>query len=144
MGFFAGIAALCTPIALVVFWIFATRGRRNHPKWEILRRFRYAHRGCMILQGVPENSMAAFRRARAFSAASSWMSTLPRMAIWPSSTTRVFFAPPVRMLSLSSLTVPQLKNYRLEGTQEKFLCWRRSWSLSGRPSPAGGIESRLL
>ena len=67
MGFFAGIAALCTPIALVVFWIFATRGRRNHPKWEILRRFRYAHRGLHDpAQGVPENSMAAFRRARAF------------------------------------------------------------------------------
>lgn len=103
MGFFAGIAALCTPIALVVFWIFATRGRRNHPKWEILRRFRYAHRGLHDpAQDVPENSMAAFRRAVPFSAASSWMSTLPRMAIWPSSTTRVFFAPPVRMLSLSS------------------------------------------
>ena len=67
MGFFAGIAALCTPIALVVFWIFATRGRRNHPKWEVLRRFRYAHRGLHDpAQGVPENSMAAFRRARAF------------------------------------------------------------------------------
>ena len=57
MGFFAGIAALCTPIALVVFWIFATRGRRNHPKWEILRRFRYAHRGLHDpAQGVPENT----------------------------------------------------------------------------------------
>lgn len=45
-------------------WTFATGGRRKHPNWEVLRQFRYAHRGLHDeSRGIPENSMAAFRRA---------------------------------------------------------------------------------
>ena len=121
MGFFAGIAALCTPIALVVFWIFATRGRRNHPKWEILRRFRYAHRGLHDpAQGVPENSMAAFRRARAFQCGIELDVHLTKdghlAVIHDKSLLRTAGADVI----VEQLTVPQLKNYRLEGTQEKI------------------------
>ena len=40
------------------------RPRRNHPGWDALSGVRYAHRGLHDkLLGVPENSMAAFRRA---------------------------------------------------------------------------------
>ena len=38
--------------------------RRNHPGWEALSGARYAHRGLHDTRlGIPENSMAAFRRA---------------------------------------------------------------------------------
>ena len=38
--------------------------RRNHPGWDALYGVRYAHRGLHDIQlGVPENSLAAFRRA---------------------------------------------------------------------------------
>ena len=38
--------------------------RRNHPGWDALSGVRYAHRGLHDMRlGVPENSMAAFRRA---------------------------------------------------------------------------------
>ena len=121
MGFFAGIAALCTPIALVVFWIFATRGRRNHPKWEVLRRFRYAHRGLHDpAQGVPENSMAAFRRARAFQCGIELDVHLTKdgrlAVIHDKSLLRTAGADVI----VEQLTVPQLKSYRREGTQEKI------------------------
>ncbi len=121
MGFFAGIAALCTPIALVIFWIFATRGRRNHPKWEVLRRFRYAHRGLHDpAQGVPENSMAAFRRARAFQCGIELDVHLTKdgrlAVIHDKSLLRTAGADVI----VEQLTVPQLKSYRLEGTQEKI------------------------
>ena len=40
------------------------RPRRNHPGWDALSGVRYAHRGLHDkLLGVPENSLAAFRRA---------------------------------------------------------------------------------
>lgn len=45
-------------------WVMATGGRRNHPKWAVFRRFRYAHRGLHDREaGIPENSLPAFRRA---------------------------------------------------------------------------------
>ena len=40
------------------------RPRRNHPGWDALSGVRYAHRGLHDKRlGVPENSLAAFRRA---------------------------------------------------------------------------------
>ena len=45
-------------------WVMATGGRRDHPKWAVFRRFRYAHRGLHDREaGAPENSLPAFRRA---------------------------------------------------------------------------------
>ena len=37
--------------------------RRGHSAWGLLRLFRYAHRGYHDKPRIPENSMAAFRRA---------------------------------------------------------------------------------
>ena len=45
-------------------WVGLLKPRRNHPGWEKLAGVRYAHRGLHdARQGIPENSMAAFRRA---------------------------------------------------------------------------------
>ena len=41
-----------------------SKPRRNHPGWDALSGVRYAHRGLHDMSlGVPENSLAAFRRA---------------------------------------------------------------------------------
>lgn len=45
-------------------WSLLLKPRRNQPGWEELEGVRFAHRGLHDLNlGVPENSMAAFRRA---------------------------------------------------------------------------------
>lgn len=45
-------------------WCALLRPRRNQPGWDKLAGARYAHRGLHNAdEGVPENSMAAFRRA---------------------------------------------------------------------------------
>lgn len=54
----AAVAAL----VLAALWRLCLRGRRDHPAWAELERFRYAHRG-LHGHGVPENSLAAFRLA---------------------------------------------------------------------------------
>lgn len=52
----AGTAALCTG------YLMALRGRTGHPGLKELQGWSYAHRG-LHGNGVPENSMAAFRKA---------------------------------------------------------------------------------
>lgn len=55
-----GIAGLGTAGAYALL----IRPRRNHPGWNALSGVRYAHRGLHDMGlGVPENSLAAFRRA---------------------------------------------------------------------------------
>jgi len=47
---------------LFLLYILCLRGRRKNPEWPGLRGWSYAHRG-LHKQGVPENSMAAFKLA---------------------------------------------------------------------------------
>ena len=49
-------------LTLAVLYLLALRGRRRHPLLRKLRRWKYAHRG-LHGNGVPENSLAAFRLA---------------------------------------------------------------------------------
>jgi len=49
-------------IILVVLFILANTGRVSHPRLAALRGWAYAHRG-LHGNGIPENSMAAFRAA---------------------------------------------------------------------------------
>lgn len=59
------LAFALTPVLGGTFWALATEGRRNHPKWGVFRSVQYAHRGLHNRElGIPENSMAAFRKAR--------------------------------------------------------------------------------
>ena len=60
----AVITVLIVLIALFLLWVLALHCRKNHPAWDTLRKFRYAHRGLHdSAKGIPENSMAAFRLA---------------------------------------------------------------------------------
>ena len=47
----------------LVLWCMLLQCGRHHPIWKTLRQFRYAHRGLHDKPAIPENSMAAFRRA---------------------------------------------------------------------------------
>ena len=49
-------------LLLVIFGIFSVKGRRNHPGIQNLAGWNYAHRG-LHGAGKPENSMAAFEAA---------------------------------------------------------------------------------
>lgn len=47
-----------------LLWMLLMRSRRRLRRWPVFTQYRYAHRGLHDLSaGVPENSMAAFRRA---------------------------------------------------------------------------------
>ena len=56
---------LCAiPAILCISWCLLLLPRRNHPAWAGLAGVRYAHRGLHDAgQGVPENSLSAFRAA---------------------------------------------------------------------------------
>lgn len=49
--------------AVAILYSLSVVGRRNHPGFDEFRLFRYAHRG-LHGNGVPENSMSAFRLAK--------------------------------------------------------------------------------
>ena len=49
---------------LLTVWLFFLNSRANHPSWAALEHRCYAHRGLHCsADSVPENSLAAFRRA---------------------------------------------------------------------------------
>ncbi len=50
-------------LLLAALYLFALRCRRGHSAWEKLCSYRYAHRGLHDKPTIPENSLAAFRRA---------------------------------------------------------------------------------
>lgn len=56
------IYACCLILVLALLYVLSTMGRRNHPGLAALRGWKYAHRG-LHGNGLPENSMAAFRAA---------------------------------------------------------------------------------
>lgn len=49
-------------IFVLALYLFAIKGRRNHPDWDKFTGWKYAHRG-LHDKDKPENSMAAFRAA---------------------------------------------------------------------------------
>ena len=54
---------LISLFALFALYCLSVMGRRNHPGFDDLQGFLYAHRG-LHGNGVPENSMLAFRKAK--------------------------------------------------------------------------------
>ena len=107
-------------IILTELWFLALQCRRGHPAWATLRAFRYAHRGFHDKPRIPENSMAAFRRA----ADSIYGAELDvhlmadgnLAVIHDSSLLRTAGAD----VEIEDLTAADLENYRLEGTEEKI------------------------
>ena len=95
--------------------------RRGHPGWEALSGARYAHRGLHDAgRGVPENSMAAFRRAveHGFGAELDvhLMADGGLAVVHDSSLRRVCGAD----VEIEDLTVADLEHYPLMGTEERI------------------------
>lgn len=100
-------------------WCALLRPRRKQPGWEALEGVRFAHRGLHdAVQGVPENSITAFRRAveHGFGAELDvhLMADGNLAVVHDSSLTRVCGVG----VEIEDLTAKDLPNYSLMGTQE--------------------------
>ena len=107
-------------VVLAELYTLALRCRRGHPDWKILRLWRYAHRGFHDKPTVPENSMAAFRRAldHRFGVELDvhLMKDGKLAVIHDSSLKRTAGAD----VAVEDLTAEELTEYRLEGTDEQI------------------------
>lgn len=106
---------------LVMIWLVMIQGRRSHPAWATLAKYRYAHRGLHDREhGIPENSLAAFRRAadHGFGAELDVHLTKDgRLAVIHDDSLLRTAGVDVKA---SSLTAAELEQYRLDGTDEKI------------------------
>lgn len=106
-------------VLLALLWVLSLRCRRNHPAWKYLSQFRYAHRGLHnSAEGIPENSMAAFRLAaeKGFGVELDIHLTRDgRLAVIHDNSLLRTAGTDVKA---KDLTADELKQYRLEGTAE--------------------------
>lgn len=108
-------------IILFILWVLSLCCRKGHPALKTMKGFRYAHRGLHNAeQGVPENSMMAFRRAAARGYGVELDVHLTKdgrlAVIHDDSLLRTAGAD----VKVSELTAKELGQYRLEGTKEKI------------------------
>lgn len=104
-------------IVLIILFLFALRCRGNHPGMEALKGWAYAHRG-LHGNGVPENSMAAFKAALDHGYGIELDVHLladGNLAVMHDSLLNRTTGQAGR---IEDLTTAQLKDYRLEGTEE--------------------------
>ena len=107
-------------LALDLLFTLALRCRKGHRKWEVLKKYRYAHRGYHDKPVVPENSLPAFRRAieRGFGAELD-------VHLLKDGTLAVFHDSDLKRCAnvegeIEDLTLDELKQLRLEGTDEQI------------------------
>lgn len=107
-------------LVLLELFTLLLQCRRGHSAWGLLRLFRYAHRGYHDKPQIPENSMAAFRRAiqNGFGAELDvHLMKDGHLAVIHDSSLKRTAGADVRV---EELTVEELKQYRLEGTDEQI------------------------
>ncbi len=102
---------------LCILYVLATRCRGNHPQMDSLRGWSYAHRG-LHGEGVPENSMKAFRLALEAGYGIELDIHLMR-----DGNLAVIHDPSLKRtagvdVEIEDLTTEDLKQYTLEGTEE--------------------------
>ncbi len=121
-------------LILTVLYLFAIRGRRNHPGLETLRGWSYAHRG-LHGDGRPENSMAAFRAALDHGYGIELDLHLLRdgnlAVIHDSLLKRTTGA----QGHIEDLSTQDLASYRLEGTEETIPTFQQVLDLFGGKAP---------
>ena len=103
--------------------LFLLAGRRNHPGLAALRGWSYAHRG-LFGSGIPENSMAAFRKALEHGYGIELDVHLMKdgeLAVIHDSSLKRTAGADVR---IEDLTREDLEKYPLEGTEEKIPLFR--------------------
>ena len=101
----------------VALYLFATRCRKDHPGWKDLQGWAYAHRG-LHGNGIPENSMAAFKAALD----NGYGIELDVHLLCDGNLAVIHDSLLNRTTGeaghVEDLTTAQLKNYHLEGTEE--------------------------
>ena len=121
-------------VALIVLYLFALRGRKGHPWLQRLRRWEFAHRG-LHGNGVPENSMEAFRLALkkgyGIELDVHLMADGNLAVIHDASLKRTAGV----NVMIESLTVDRLANYPLEGTDEIIPTLRQVLDLYAGKAP---------
>ena len=114
------VIVLLVLIILAELFLLMLRCRREHPGWKLLRQYRYAHRGYHDKPYIPENSMAAFRRAIEHGYGAELDVHLMKdgrlAVIHDASLKRTAGAD----VLVEDLTAEELKTYRLEGTDEEI------------------------
>ena len=107
-------------LVLAELYALALQCRNGHAGWKELALFRYAHRGYHEKPHIPENSMAAFRRALqnyyGVELDVHLMADGNLAVIHDSSLKRTAGAE----VEIEDLTLADLANYRLEGTEERI------------------------
>lgn len=111
--------ALVVLLVLFVIYLLLLRPRTGHPGWDKLAAFRYAHRGLHDKEnGIPENSMTAFRRAVEHGYGAELDVHLLKdgsLAVFHDSTLKRICGAEGR---IEDLTAQNLGSYRLSGTEE--------------------------
>ena len=101
-------------------YTFALHGRTKHPDLEILRKYRFAHRGYHDKPTIPENSLPAFRRA----IERGWGAELDVHLMKDGTLAVIHDSSLLRTagvdVRIEDLTLEELDNYRLEGTDERI------------------------
>lgn len=124
----------CLLLGLVILYLLAIRCRKNHPGLAQLRCWNYAHRG-LHGNGVPENSMAAFRAALdqgyGIELDIHLMKDGNLAVIHDTSLARTAGAD----IKITELTTEQLGNYRLEDTEETIPTFSQVLDLFAEKAP---------
>lgn len=101
-------------------YTLSLHGRTKHPDLEILRKYRFAHRGYHDKPTIPENSMPAFRRA----VERGWGAELDVHLMKDGTLAVIHDSSLLRTagvdVNIEDLTLAELDDYRLEGTQERI------------------------
>ena len=108
---------ISVPCVLLVLYCLSVMGRRKHPGFDQLAGWKYAHRG-LHGNGIPENSMPAFRKAKD----AGYGIELDVHLLKDGSLAVIHDGSLKRTTGqdgfVEDLTAEVLKNYRLEGTEE--------------------------
>lgn len=128
------IPAFVILLFLAMLYIGSVGGRVGHPGLKNLRGWSYAHRG-LHGKGIPENSMAAFRAALEGGYGIEFDLHLLKdgnLAVIHDSLLKRTTGCEGR---IEDLTTEDLKNYRLEGTEETIPTFRQLLDLYGGKAP---------
>lgn len=121
-------------IVIAIFYIFSLKGRTGHPGLQKLQGWAYAHRG-LHGNGVPENSMTAFRKALE----SGYGIELDVHLLADGNLAVIHDSALVRTTGaqgkIEDLTTEQLSEYKLEGTDETIPTFRQVLDLYDGKAP---------
>ena len=121
-------------VLLALAFVLLVRGRKGHPGLAALRGWSYAHRG-LHSAGLPENSIGAFRAALETGYGIELDIHLMRdgtLAVIHDASLRRTAGVDV---NIEDLTLEDLENYRLEGTDEKIPTFRQVLELFDGKAP---------